>query len=213
MMVKKIAWPAIIKRYNQKHGSRYSLRGLLRRLYIREGKTHDEIGVEFGVSRETVAAILTKSGIVSRPSGRQKGKVYQDYINWVVLLEGFNWKFQKKYKTRKEMLVALYGECGNHGTLPTGAGCNVEDDAAQLPLEERCSGFYCFGHRCSTVCEEDSDCPEGMLCRVLQCSNVEDTIKVCWGDERCDGPSDCDLGDSCWPTHWETGMEGWCRPN
>ncbi|MBW2702217.1 MAG: hypothetical protein JRF33_15470, partial [Deltaproteobacteria bacterium] len=55
----------------------------------------------------------------------------------------------------------LFGECMNVGGLPPGSECNDEDDPNELPYEERCSAFYCFGDMCSEVCQVDTDCPEG----------------------------------------------------
>ncbi|MCK5803566.1 MAG: hypothetical protein KAI66_12070, partial [Lentisphaeria bacterium] len=107
----------------------------------------------------------------------------------------------------------LFGECINVGGLPPGSECNDEDDPNELPYEERCSAFYCFGDMCSEVCQVDTDCPEGMICEVLQFSNVDDTINVCMGDTSCGSPADCPEGESCWPTLSGDALAGWCRPN
>ncbi|MBW2700172.1 MAG: hypothetical protein JRF33_05085, partial [Deltaproteobacteria bacterium] len=90
---------------------------------------------------------------------------------------------------------------------------NDEDDPNELPYEERCSAFYCFGDMCSEVCQVDTDCPEGMICEVLQFSDVDDTINVCMGDTSCGSPADCPEGEACHPTLSGDALAGWCRAN
>ncbi|MCK5804375.1 MAG: hypothetical protein KAI66_16170 [Lentisphaeria bacterium] len=107
----------------------------------------------------------------------------------------------------------LFGECMNFGGLPPGSECNDEDDPNELPYEDRCSAIYCFGDMCTEVCQVDTDCPEGMLCEVLQFSDVDDTIKVCMGDASCGSPADCPEGEVCWPTLSGDALTGWCRAN
>ena len=109
-------------------------------------------------------------------------------------------------------MTELFGVCMNVGTLPPGAECNIEDDLDDLD-EERCSGFYCLGGRCTEVCLVDSDCPEDMLCEVLRFSDTDATIKVCLGDKTCDDPTDCDRGESCQPTFFRDELIGWCSEN
>ncbi|MBW2700180.1 MAG: hypothetical protein JRF33_05125 [Deltaproteobacteria bacterium] len=110
-------------------------------------------------------------------------------------------------------MTELFGECMNVGALPPGAACNDEDDPTDLIYDERCSGYYCLGDKCSGVCSEDADCPADMSCELLRFSNVDDEILVCMGDVTCDGPADCVAGFACWPTISGNGLDGWCRPN
>ncbi|MCK5804377.1 MAG: hypothetical protein KAI66_16180 [Lentisphaeria bacterium] len=76
----------------------------------------------------------------------------------------------------------LYGECATYGALPPGSTCNDEDDPTELSFEERCSGLYCFGGKCTEVCADDSTCPEGMSCLEHTFEDVDDSIMVCKGD-------------------------------
>ncbi|MCK5803561.1 MAG: hypothetical protein KAI66_12045 [Lentisphaeria bacterium] len=110
-------------------------------------------------------------------------------------------------------MTELFGECMNMGALPPGAACNDEDNPNELSYEERCSGYYCLGDKCSAVCSEDADCPADMSCEVLRFSSVDDEILVCMGDVTCDGPADCVDGFACWPTLSGNGLAGWCRQN
>ena len=75
----------------------------------------------------------------------------------------------------------LLGECMNLGALSPGSTCNDEDDPNDLSYEERCSGFYCFGGKCSELCVIDIDCPEGMRCLEHTIEGVDDSITVCKG--------------------------------
>ncbi|MCK5803565.1 MAG: hypothetical protein KAI66_12065 [Lentisphaeria bacterium] len=79
-------------------------------------------------------------------------------------------------------MTDLFGECMNIGALPPGSTCNGEDDPNNLSYEERCSGFYCFGGKCTEVCADDSTCPEGMSCIEHTFEQVDDSIMVCVGD-------------------------------
>ena len=76
----------------------------------------------------------------------------------------------------------LFGECINAGALAPGSACNNEDDPNDLPFENRCSGFYCLGGKCSELCEADIDCPEVMSCLEYSFSGVDDSIMVCKGN-------------------------------
>jgi len=78
-------------------------------------------------------------------------------------------------------VTELIGECATYGALSPGSACNDEDDPAQLSFEERCSGFYCLGGKCSEVCRDDNDCPEGMQCMEFILEDVDDSIDVCQG--------------------------------
>ncbi len=75
----------------------------------------------------------------------------------------------------------LFGECAAYGALPPGSACNDEDEPSALSFEERCSGFYCLGGKCTEVCRDDEDCPEGMSCLEFSFEQVNDTITVCQG--------------------------------
>ncbi|MBW2700175.1 MAG: hypothetical protein JRF33_05100 [Deltaproteobacteria bacterium] len=79
-------------------------------------------------------------------------------------------------------MTDFFGECMNVGALPPGSPCNDEDDPTELSFEERCSGFYCFGGKCTEVCADDSTCPEGMSCMEHTFEQVDDSIMVCKGD-------------------------------
>ncbi|MCK5804385.1 MAG: hypothetical protein KAI66_16220, partial [Lentisphaeria bacterium] len=79
-------------------------------------------------------------------------------------------------------MTELFGECMNVGALPPGIACTDEDDPNNLSYDERCSGFYCFGGKCSEVCLLDIDCPEGMSCLEHTFEDVDDSIMVCKGD-------------------------------
>ena len=79
-------------------------------------------------------------------------------------------------------MTELFGECMNVGALPPGAACNDEDDPTDLIYDERCSGYYCLGDKCSAVCSEDADCPADMSCIELTFEQVDDSIMVCKGN-------------------------------
>ncbi|MCK5803558.1 MAG: hypothetical protein KAI66_12030 [Lentisphaeria bacterium] len=102
--------------------------------------------------------------------------------------------------------------CMDLGALPPGAACNDEVDPNELSYEERCRGFFCFYDMCSEACVEDTDCPEGMICKLFRfSSDVNDEFYLCMGDKTCGGPDDCIEGESCGPTLSGGELTGWCR--
>ncbi len=107
-------------------------------------------------------------------------------------------------------LTDLFGECVTYGARQPGSECNDEDDPSSLSFEERCSGLYCLNGKCSEVCSEDADCPEGMICESQQFPNVDDTIMVCKGVLSCNGTADCPEGQVCWPVPVTDHFEGRC---